>query len=290
MQSVIKNYLKDMAIEQLLHSPVGERLQQAIAVLETLQVHANALMEKQDELGMTAVKVITVLTFAILKKMADGKNAIEFDDQDWKDIVEAVSQYAVLMDDQQYSVFVFTMYERYIRESAAMMEGNAPPEVVSEINSLADELKLKAEFLESGCINEVTYIEDCLWISFEAMIKLVASTASLVICREFADLAQAMATYAFEYGRLMLFRKEQEILTQYIESQYRLDAELERKYTEFLEELEEQANQFQNLIDHAFAPDFREAFLHSIILAQAAGVEESEILTTMDEIDDFFLN
>lgn len=73
-------------------------------------------------------------------------------------------------------------------------------------------------------------------------------------------------------------------------AQYCLDTELEKQYAAYLSELETQSKQFYALIDHAFAPDFRTAFLHSILLANAAGVKKAEILSSVEDIDSFFLN
>lgn len=44
------------------------------------------------------------------------------------------------------------------------------------------------------------------------------------------------------------------------------------------------------LIDYAFTSDFRTVFLHSILLVKAAGVKEAEILSSVEDIDSFFLN
>lgn len=79
-------------------------------------------------------------------------------------------------------------------------------------------------------------------------------------------------------------------INQFIESQYQLDAELEQKYAAYLEDLQKEAQQFYTLIDNAFAPNFRDAFLHSILLAKAAGVKEEEILSSPEDIDSFFLD
>ena len=92
---------------------------------------------------------------------------------------------------------------------------------------------------------------------------------------------------AFDPDKLYV---EVELVTQFIEFQYRLDEELEKQYAEYLAELETQSKQFYALIDHAFDPDFRTAFLHSILLAEAAGVKESEILSSTEDIDSFFLD
>ena len=282
--------LKNLTLDQLMKSPVGDKLQQAIQIFQNVQNYCLALAEKRDEMGMTGIKVITVLTFAILKKIAEGKKPAELDPQDWKEIATAVSICAVLRDDQQYSIFVFDLYEKYIRHSVAQIEEWIPEETAKVINSLADELRNKAAILGAGHISEVTYIEDCLWICLEAMIKLIACTATLSGDKRIADFTQALASYSFEYGRLMLYNRELEIVNKFIESQYQLDAELEQKYTAYLEDLQKETQQFHALIDNAFAPDFRDTFLSSVLLAKTVGVKEKEVLTTQKEIDSFFLD
>ena len=69
-----------------------------------------------------------------------------------------------------------------------------------------------------------------------------------------------------------------------------LDAELEQKYAAYLEDLQKESQQFYTLIDNAFAPNFRDAFLHSILLAKTVGVKEEEILASTEDIDSFFLD
>ena len=289
MKEEIKVYLQDLALEQLMKSPVGEKMQYAMDTFEKVQKHLYALSEKQGEETATAIKVGTIMAFAIMRKIYDGTMPAELTQEDWKDIAHAVSEYAILPDDQQYVKFVFCMYERYIRFSVAWVEGFSSEETVNAIVSLADELAYKTEQLNDEQIEEVKYIEDCLWISLEAMIKLLSAMAVRVMGEDYGAFAQALATYAFEYGRLMLYKREQEILDEFLQSQYEMDEELERKYFLFIEELEKQASQFYVLIDNAFVPDFRDAFLKSILLAKAAGVEEDEILKSVEEIDEFFM-
>lgn len=290
MEQNLEKLLKDLALDQLMKSPLGNQLQQAMYIFDKVQTHYVALAGKQDEMGMTGIKAVTVLTFAILRKIADGKLPSQLDGQDWKEIAAVVSQYAVLADDQQYSVFIFSLYERYIRHSVMQIEEIISEETAAVINGLADELHGKADALSAGYISEVTYIEDCLWISLEAMLKLLASTAALCNDQRIADFAQALTSYAFEYGRLMLYSRELEIVNQFIESQYQLDAELEQKYAAYLEDLQKESEQFYALIENAFAPNFRDAFLHSILLAKTVGVKEEEILASTEDIDSFFLD
>ena len=154
---------------------------------------------------------------------------------------------------------------------------------------MADELHNNAELLRNGIITEVKYTEDCLWAALEAMVKLLASATALMGDKRITDFSQAVASFAFEYGRLMLYRREQEIVNQFIISQYQLDEELEHKYTLFLAELNNQAEQFYLLVENAFVPNFRNAFLQSILLAKAAGVRDEDILSCREEIDSFFM-
>lgn len=290
MGIVWDQFIPDLTIEQLMRSPVGERLQSAVQTLDKFQENLYALSNKQNELGMTSIKVATVLTFAMLRKLADGKSPSQLNSDDWKEIATTVSDYAVIADNQLYSVFIFRMYERYILSSAEAMGAIAPENVTRVIEGLALELHRKSDLLISGQILEVAYTEDCLWISLEAMIKLIASTAFLLGNNERSEMIQALSTYAFEYGRMVLYQKEQQLISEYLEDQKRLDEALEKKYSQFLAELQEQTSQFRMLIDNAFAENFRESHLASIKLALSAGVPESEVLKTASDIDDFFLD
>lgn len=290
MEGYLKHQAVQFALEQLMKMPAGEKLQQALQLIQTMQKHLAAMSEKEEAASVTGAKAATVLTLAVLKKIASGKSPSSFDAEDWKELGHAVSEYGILLDGEQYSIFVFQLYEKYIRTSAEMVARLASPETVNAIVKLADELHSKETLFRSGALSEVAYTEDCLWISLEAMIKLIASAASMFCGQQATEFAQALASCAFEYGRLMLYRKEQALVTQFIESQHRLDEELEKQYAAYLSELEAQSKQFYTLIDHAFAPDFRTAFLHSILLTDAAGVKKSEILSSTEDIDSFFLD
>lgn len=290
MENILNNFLIDLTLEQLSQTSIGEKLQQAVDVLQSVQSHYFAFAEKQDELDLLGVKAATIAAFAILRKIGEGKAPAHFAQDDWKDIAASVSQYAVLADDTHYSVFIFDLYERYIRFGAQEMKPFASPAVIQSINALADDLNLKAQQLQSGRISEVQYTEDCLWISLEAMVKLLASTASFLPNAEVAAFSQAMASFAFSYGRLMLYRKEQELVNEFLQSQHQMDETLAEKYDQFLAELNAQSAQFYALIDHAFAPDFRESFLQSILLAKSAGVQQEEILSSQEDVDRFFLD
>lgn len=288
MKNEMELYLQDVTIEQLLHTKVGDKFQRAMSTFEKVQQYLYAFADTKGKEKETAIKIGTIMTFSLLQKFAGGKKPSELSSEDWKDIAKDVSDYAVFQEDQKYVQFVFCMYERYIRYSADSIEGTVPEHIVLSIRNLADEIQTKTGLLESEQIEEVVYIEDCLWISLEAMIKLLSVTAYRFMDKDYAEFGQAMAIYAFEYGRFILYRQEQELVNEFVRAQHNMDKELEEKYTKFISALEEQSKQFYVLIDNAFVPDFRETFLHSIKLAQAVGVKEEEVLKTVEDTDSFF--
>jgi hypothetical protein len=121
------------------------------------------------------------------------------------------------------------------------------------------------------------------------MLKLFSSSLTSLVGKEYSQLAQALTQLAFEYVRYTLFAKEQAILTAYIENQYVLDTQLQRRFDAFQNELSTASERFQQLIKEAFSTDIRDSLMRSAELAQAAGVREEEILKSIEDIDDFFL-
>lgn len=325
MAKSLKEELELMALEQISKSPIGEKMKKAVQVFQTVQNHYFAIEEKVEEGDSLGLKAATIAAFAILAKIASGKQPRDFEKEDWVDIAGAISQKAILLDGQSYSIFIFNMYEKYIRTCAKMLCSKdeddekkkakvkasadlpaVPKQASSDITqikgqvglnraaekvlALADELHEQEKKLKCGKIGEVTYTEECLWICLEAMVKLLTSTVALAAGDSAVDLAEAIADYAFEYGRLAFYKREQEMVTRFLESQRELDSDLEIQYADYLAEVNKRSEEFHILLDNAFAPDFRTAFLQSILLARAAGVKEEEILSSAQDIDEFFLS
>lgn len=285
----LKEQLENYAIDRLMESSLGNKIQHVINIYEGIQKHLIALSKKEEDEKQTYIKTGTIITFSLLKKFRQGKTISNLSNDDWKDIANDVSEYVVFMEEQQYVQFVFRMYENFIRASVDIVAPYSTDDTMDAIYLLADELAYKTDLLNNNEIDEVKYIEDCLWISLEAMIKLTAAMTAKILDEDYTKFAQALSMYAFEYGRYKLYSKELEILNEYIEAQHRLDEKLEKKYEEFLKELEVQSQQFYAIIDNAFTDDFRTNFLHSVILAQSVGVDSSEVLSTIKDVDDYFM-
>ena len=287
---VLKEIAQEIAIDELRNSPAGEKISQAMETVAAVQHNLCALAESEDSTQQNLLKIGTVFQIFLVDKLASGADPKKMKPEEWGSIASKVSQYAVLEEGQSYSDFVFSLYADYIDLSAKGLSKFISKEAFDSIKSISSDIRSKTELLRNEAISESVYVDECLWLSLEAMVKLLSSSLTMLIGAEYSQLAQAVSQLAFEYGRYVLYAKEQAILTEYIENQYILDEQLQQKYNAFQAELAEQAERFSQLIDQAFSSNIRESLMQSAELARAAGVKEEEILTSVEDIDAFFIN
>lgn len=287
---VLKEIAQEIAIDELRNSPAGEKITQAMETVAAVQLNLRALAESEDSTQLNLLKIGTVFQIFLVDKLASGADPKKMKPEEWGGIASKVSQYAVLEEGQSYSDFVFSLYADYIDLSAKGLSKFISEETLASIKGISSAIRSKTELLRGEAISESAYVDDCLWLSLEAMVKLLSSSLTMLIGAEYSQLAQAVSQLAFEYGRHVLYAKEQAILTAYIENQYVLDEQLRKQYDAFQAELSEQAERFNQLIDQAFSSNIRESLMQSAELARAAGVREEEILTSVEDIDAFFLD
>ncbi len=277
-----------LEIEDLLRLPSAEELKKAIALIKKTQ-NDLYLLVTDDDSGLMKLKIGTALTIAVLRKIAEGKKPKDFSKTDWAEIADTVAEQAVRMDGEDYTLFVFGLYADYIQWSASLYKGKISDDKEESIEHLAEDLRSKSKALKAGEITEPQYVEDCLWISLEAMVKLLSSLVYLTRFRQAGDAVEAAAMFSFEYGRLMLYSKEQALLSEYLRKQEQLDQGLMERFASFKYELAAESERFDELIRRAYDPGFRNDLMASIELAAAAGVNSREILKSEEEIDSFFL-
>ena len=287
---VLKETAQEIAIDELRNSPAGIKISQAMETVAAVQRNLCALAESEDSTQLNLLKIGTVFQIFLVDKLASGADPKKMKPEEWGSIASKVSQYAVLEAGQSYSDFVFSLYADYIDLSAKGLSKFVSEETLASIMSISSDIRSKTELLREEAISESAYVDDCLWLSLEAMVKLLSSSLTMLIGAEYSQLAQAVLQLAFEYGRYVLYAKEQAILTAYIENQYVLDEQLQQQYDAFRTELAEQAERFNQLIEQAFSSNIRESLMQSAELARAAGVRWEEILTSVEDIDAFFMD
>ena len=282
--------IQQLVLGLLAQTEFGNDASQAFAAVKTIQEDLDGLLQQQDQRGLLNIKVGTTLLLAILGKALAGKLPSLYQREDWVDIADSVAAYALRMDGQDYSAFVFTLYANYIEACAAALTGRISPATQEAVLALSEELRSRTDDLSEGLIDEPVYIERCLWTSLEAIVKLLSALlASTFGSKEYERLATAVAQLAFEYARLRLYTEEQALLDELLAHQAEVDEELETKIDALRAELAVQSEQFLSLVDNAFSSDIRERLMGSVTLAHLTGVEDEKVLDSVEKIDEFFL-
>lgn len=286
---MVEELLKDITLDYLKDTDIGANIQKAMNGIAKAQETVLAYMNDDSPDQLKRIRIGTIATFAILGKIASGKNIKEFDKQDWIDIASKISDLAILPDGQQYSVEVFEAYADYVDISVKLLDKNGiSKEKCEAISRIAKEVRKLSKDVSKGIISEVDYTEKCLWLLLEAMVKLITSYSAILLGEDLAQFNQSVAMLAFEYGRYSLYKRESEILNQYIEYQATVDAELEAKLDKYRDEIQERSKVFDELLANAFSRDISERLKASAEIARNVGVDETEILDSVEKIDDFF--
>ena len=281
--------LQELPIDLLLDSQIGQKIHQAMDVISEIQRHVFAFTADEDSAQQKLLRIGSVFQFFLMDTLIARKSPKNMSDEDWREIAEKVSEYAILQDGQKYSEFVFNTYADYIDQSADYLSAVISAKSFDAIKSISAEIRENSELLHEGELQETAYIEKCLWLSLEGMIKLLSSSLTVLIGDEYSQFAQAISQLAFEYGRYTLYAKEQAILNEYIKNQYLLDELIRNQYEDYITELNKQSEQFRTLIREAFSGNIQDLLHNSVALAREAGVDEAELLKSVDDIDRFFL-
>ncbi|MBR1641727.1 MAG: hypothetical protein IJ683_05315 [Butyrivibrio sp.] len=286
---MIEELLKDITLDYLKDTEIGTNILKAMQGIQKAQEVAMAYVNDDSPDHLKMMRVGTIAAFSIISKVAAGKSIKDFDNQDWKDVASKVAEYAILTDGQLYSVRIFEAYAGYVDISVKVLELNGISEEKRDaISTIAKKVRGLSKELANGKLTEVQYTEQCLWLLLEAMIKLISSYSAVIVGEELAEFSQSVAMLAFEYGRYTLYKQELDILNQYLEHQEAVDNELEDKLKTFKDMLQERSKVFDDLVADAFSPDIEKRLMTSVELAKNAGVDEAEILDSIDKVDDFF--
>jgi hypothetical protein len=281
--------IKNLAIDYFEKTPIYFEIKKYLELVGQTQEAMYIVASSKEDGVLSMLKVGTILSLSITGKMfSGGKKPKEFDTDDWSEIAQKVMEYGIIMDGQKYTEFVFELYARYIEISVNLNKAALSDTAQQEIKGLAEDLRKHARAFERGELTEPDYVDGCLWISFEAMIKLLASYGSKYIPEKYRVIIPATADFAVQYARLKLYSKELEIIEGYLQNQSVLDGDLQNKYNLYIEELDAEANRFSNIIDNAFSPEFEELLCSSVRLGINAGVSEDKLLSSIDEVDAFF--
>ncbi len=286
----LKNKDPKEVVRYLKETPIEDELEKNLALIEN--VFDAALKVNNEDFDPDAIKIGTVLVFEILNRFKDGKIPAKYDKEDWREVTNSVIDIAVIKDGELYTEYVFGLFSKFLDESLKAFGVNASKDTKEAIKALSKELTSKTKALKAEEITEAQYIEDCMYICLDAMMKLIAAFASSKIKIEGVEankLALAASSVAFQYIRCSLFQQEQAVLDDIIANQYQVDTELAVTFNAFLDEFNERTEKINVLLDNAFNADFRKSLKETIEIAIIFDVPEDELLITSEDVDEFFM-
>lgn len=147
--------------------------------------------------------------------------------------------------------------------------------------------------MRQGSIDETEFLERSEWLCLDATVSAVSSfvgQAAIPIPVLGAIIGNTVGNILYQIAKDNLSEYEQTLAKEYAEQQKSLDALLDSKYQAVITSLNVGMHDYLILLGRAMSPDPAEAFEGSIALAKSVGVPDEEVLSSLDEIDDFFLS
>lgn len=289
---MIEDLIKDLTIDYVKDTEIAQNIKSCITKIQKVQEAAYTLANDNSSDKLKLMRIATFLTNTVLTKLAEGKNIKSFTSKDWEEILTYVSENGILIDNEKYTLKIFSIYSDYVGTSAEVLRSlNVSKDKCDAILALSNKVSDLNNAFEQGSISESNYTEECLWILLESMLKSLSAYAEITaLGKEKSDFIESLSTLALVYGRYALYSQEQAILSEYIEHQYMLNDELNTKWTAYKNSLTEEYNKFNNLLENAFSQDFDQRLKSSALIAENLGVAETEILNSTEKIDLYFTN
>lgn len=276
--------------ENTLIAVVREQNRNFDKALQTIEKYLPAAEKVMDhDKADLSIKTATLFLINLWSKVRQGESLSELNTDDWNEILRRSAETAVMINPQEYSMMVFDMYRRSIALAIEPMRGTASESVIERLEEIVSLMKGYDESLKTGDITEISFIEENLWLSLEAVFLVMSDRMShKLLPEERKELAEAISALVFQRFRYKHYDKELAVIDECLKYQDRLDQKLAERVNDYIDSLKEELDEFDALVEKAFnAADFQAAFRGSVSLAESLGAEG--ILRTQTDLDDYFI-
>lgn len=252
-----------------------------------LSVAENVLDRDKADLG---IKTATIFLISLWSKIGQGGTVSDLTKDDWKDILRRAAENAATIDPQEYSLKVFDLYRRSIAFAIEPMRANASQSVIDRMEEIVSIMGDYDEALKTGDMSEVTFIEENLWLSLEAVFLVMTDRMShKLLPEERRELAEATGALVFQKFRYRHYEEELAVIDECLEYQSNLDKKLSERVNAYIDAMKDELDEFDALAEKAFnTSDYRAAFRGSIELAESLGAKD--ILQVQADVDDYFIS
>lgn len=218
---------------------------------------------------------------AVAEKIREGKDLRDLTSDDWADVAKESGSGAVKGGVRGVSIYAMTNFI------------STPGAVASSLCTASFGVAEQAHKFRNQEIDEVELVRASEIVCLDAAVSALSSAigqAIIPIPVLGAVIGNTVGTVIYQAAKDNLSDYEQRVFAEYEEQQKQLDTGLDAEYEMLLEQIRVNMAEYISLLEAAFHPDPVMAFEGSIVLAEALGVPQSEILDTPEKIESYFVN
>lgn len=231
--------------------------------------------------GAAAIEGSVAFVSAITKKRRVGRKIADFSTEDWQEILKETGIGTAKGGIRGVSIYMLTNFTA------------TPAAVASSLCTASFGIAEQAHLLRSGRITEDEFIMNsevlCLDTAVSALSSFVGQ-AVIPIPVFGAVIGNTIGTLMYQVAKDNLSKKERKLIASYLRYLDDLEIELNKKYHKYIDELNKGLCAYYSILERAFSPNYEEALCGSVELAMSLGVPSEELLKSVSEVDDYFLN
>ena len=223
----------------------------------------------------------TAFALSVAAKLKQGKKLAEFTEDDWKEVGIETGKGTLKGGIRGGAIYSLTNFTP-VNANVACAFVTASFGIAAQIQSFEKDNLSPEEFL----IN-------CETICLDSAISAVAALAGLALIPGpvlGAIVGSFVGNILYTSCQKIGSQQTQRIVQKYQEDVNAVIVMLDERYALCVKQLQESYARFQSFEELAFSEDVNIAFDGSIKLAMEAGVPANQILTSIEQIDDYFLS
>lgn len=220
------------------------------------------------------------MCMSIAKKHKEGKKISEYTEEDWKDVGLDTGKGTVKGGIRGGAVYAMSNFTC------------TPANVASALVTATFGMVANAMKFSRGELSQEDFIINSEACCLDAGVSAVSALiGEIMIPVPVLGAIIGSSVGNFMYGIAQKYCNEnvKKCVKQYYTEVNELNRKLDQKYKCFVEMLEREFRKYSTILELAFNENINIAFDNSILLARISGVEESKILKTKTDIDNFFL-
>lgn len=253
------------------------------AIRDEAYTQSKPTLQEGLKAGAVSAAIEGGVTFGleIRKKVKSGKSIKDFTADDWSEICKKSGLGTVKGGVRGISIYALTNYTA------------TPAAVANALVTASFGIAQQAYLLKDGRITQEDFLRNseelCVDVSVSALSSFIGQ-AVIPVPVVGAVIGNTIGNLIYQTAKESLKKQDKQQIKRYIQEIEALSQSLEAQYKQYVEQINLAMKEYFSILEDAFAIDCVQAFDGSIQLARYIGVPEDDILKTMEDIDEYFLN